>query len=45
MEDEMPLKYNIVYPFVKSREWYLLPYEKRSEMMKEHINVGRNFHR
>ncbi len=43
MEDDKPLKYNIVYPFVKSREWYLLPFEKRSEMMKEHINVGRKF--
>jgi len=43
MEDDNPLKYNIVYPFVKSREWYLLPFEKRSEMMKEHINVGRKF--
>jgi chlorite dismutase len=43
MEDELPLKYNIVYPFIKSREWYLLPYEKRNEMMKEHINVGRKF--
>ena len=43
MEDDDPLKYNIVYPFVKSREWYLLPFEKRSEMMKEHINVGKKF--
>jgi chlorite dismutase len=43
MEDGEPLKYNIVYPFIKSREWYLLPFEKRSEMMKEHINVGRKF--
>ena len=42
-EQVEPLKYNIVYPFVKSREWYLLPFEKRSEMMKEHINVGRKF--
>lgn len=42
-KDELPLKYNIVYPFIKSREWYLLPYEKRNEMMKEHINVGRKF--
>ena len=42
-EQGEPLKYNIVYPFVKSREWYLLPFEKRSEMMKEHINVGRKF--
>jgi chlorite dismutase len=43
MEDDNPLKYNIVYPFVKSREWYLLPFAKRSEMMKEHINVGKKF--
>jgi chlorite dismutase len=43
MEDDKPLKYNIVYPFVKSREWYLLPFAKRSEMMKEHINVGKKF--
>lgn len=38
-----PLKYNIVYPFIKSREWYLLPFDKRSEMMEEHINVGKKF--
>lgn len=43
MGDDEPLKYNIVYPFIKSREWYLLPFEKRNEMMKEHINVGRKF--
>lgn len=43
MKNEEPLKYNIVYPFIKSREWYLLPFDKRSEMMKEHINVGKKF--
>jgi chlorite dismutase len=43
MENDEPLKYNIIYPFVKSREWYLLPFGKRSEMMKEHINVGKKF--
>lgn len=43
MEDDKPLKYNIVYPFVKSRGWYLLPFAKRNEMMKEHINVGKKF--
>jgi chlorite dismutase len=41
--DELPLKYAIVYPFVKSREWYLLPYEDRKKMMEEHIMVGRKF--
>ena len=43
MTDEQPLKYVIVYPFVKSREWYLLPYEQRRKMMEEHITVGRKF--
>lgn len=43
MKNDEPLKYNIVYPFIKSREWYLLPFEKRNDMMKEHINVGKKF--
>ena len=41
--DEQPMKYAIVYPFVKSREWYLLPFEERKKMMEEHITVGRKF--
>ena len=41
--DEPPMKYVIVYPFVKSREWYLLPFEERRKMMEEHIMVGRKF--
>jgi chlorite dismutase len=40
---EEPLKYVIVYPFVKSREWYLLPFEQRKKMMEEHIIIGRKF--
>jgi chlorite dismutase len=42
-KDLVPLRYNIVYPFIKSREWYLLPLEKRKKMMDEHIAVGRKF--
>jgi chlorite dismutase len=42
-DDVNPLRYNIVYPFIKSREWYLLPFEKRKKMMDEHIEVGRKF--
>jgi chlorite dismutase len=38
-----PMKYVIVYPFIKSREWYLLPFEDRMKMMDEHITVGRKF--
>ncbi len=43
MTDAQPMKYCIVYPFVKSREWYLLPFEERKKMMEEHIAVGRKF--
>jgi chlorite dismutase len=43
MTDLPPLKYAIVYPFVKSREWYLLPFGERRKMMEEHIQAGRQF--
>lgn len=40
-----PLQYVVVYPFIKSRDWYLLPFEQRKEMMDEHIKVGRKYPR
>ncbi len=40
---EEPLRYAIVYPFVKSRDWYLLPFEERKRMMEEHGKVGKEF--
>ncbi len=36
-------KYVIVYPFIKTRGWYLLPLEKRKDMMSEHIAVGQKY--
>lgn len=36
-------KYLFVYPFVKTRPWYLLPVEDRQEVMDEHIRVGRKY--
>jgi chlorite dismutase len=36
-------KYLFVYPFLKTREWYLLPLERRQEMMDAHIKVGNEF--
>jgi len=33
-------KYIFIYPFVKSREWYLLSKEDRQKVMDEHIRVG-----
>jgi len=36
-------KYLFVYPFVKTREWYQLPFEQRQAMMDEHIQAGNQF--
>jgi len=36
-------KYLFIYPFVKSREWYLLPMETRQAVMDEHIKVGNKY--
>jgi chlorite dismutase len=36
-------KYLFVYPFVKTRAWYLLPLEERQAIMDVHIGVGHEF--
>ncbi|MDH3502826.1 MAG: chlorite dismutase family protein [Nitrosopumilus sp.] len=36
-------KYVIVYPFTKTREWYLLAKEERQKMMDEHIDVSQKY--
>jgi len=36
-----PKKHVIVYPFTKTREWYLLDKEKRQEIMDEHIGISK----
>jgi chlorite dismutase len=33
-------KYLFIYPFVKTRQWYLLPLEERMRIMKGHIDQG-----
>jgi chlorite dismutase len=38
-----PSTYTFVYPFIKSKEWYLLPREERMALMMEHIENGRKF--
>ncbi len=43
VEGNDPLKYVIVYPFIKTREWCLLPVEQRKKMTDEHIIVGQKF--
>jgi len=37
------LRYLIVYPFVKSTDWYLLSREARQGFMNEHMRVGHDF--
>lgn len=36
-------RFIIVYPFVKSTEWYLMAEEERRQQMSEHIRVGRRY--
>ena len=36
-------RYFVVYPFLKTREWYLLPTEERQRMMNDHFRVGHKY--
>ncbi|MBI3803280.1 MAG: chlorite dismutase family protein [Nitrospirae bacterium] len=36
-------KYLFIYPFVKTREWYLLTKAARQGMMSEHIEIGHKY--
>lgn len=36
-------RYLFVYPFVKRREWYALPFAKRQEAMNDHVRIGRKY--
>ena len=36
-------RYMIVYPFVKTHDWYQLPAEERQRMMNEHFQIGHRF--
>jgi chlorite dismutase len=35
--------YLVVYPFVKARPWYFLPFEERVAAMSEHAEIGGKF--
>ncbi|HEX4807033.1 MAG TPA: hydrogen peroxide-dependent heme synthase [Conexibacter sp.] len=43
LQGEEPRKYLCVYPFVRSYEWYLLPPQERSDMLREHGMMARDF--
>ena len=36
-------KYLFIYPFVKTRQWYLLTKQERQQMMDEHIRIGHRY--
>ncbi len=37
------LPYLVIYPFVKRRDWYGLPFEERRRIMGEHFRIGHRF--
>jgi hydrogen peroxide-dependent heme synthase len=38
-----PKQYLSVYPFTKTIDWYLLPYEQRRDLMVEHGRMGQEY--
>lgn len=36
-------QYLVIYPFTKTKEWYMLDFEQRKELMKGHIAIGRKY--
>jgi len=36
-------KFLFIYPFVKTRAWYLLPLEERQKLMDAHIRIGNKY--
>lgn len=36
-------RFIFVYPFVKKREWYRLPFVERQRIMAEHFKIGRKY--
>jgi chlorite dismutase len=36
-------KYVFVYPLVKKREWYKVPFTERQRIMAEHFKIGHNY--
>ena len=40
INEQNRLPFLIIYPFTKTKEWYLVPFEERKEMMMDHIRLG-----
>ena len=43
LKAESGSKYLFVYPFVKKREWYGIPFAERQRMMADHFKIGHKY--
>jgi chlorite dismutase len=43
MRGEGPKRYLNVYPFVRTKDWYLIPQADRAALLREHGEMGREF--
>lgn len=43
VKGEPPKRYLSVYPFIKTHDWYQLPFEERRRTMAEHGRMGREY--
>ena len=43
LQGKLPKKYVVIYPFVRTVEWYLMPSDERAQMLREHGEMGREF--
>jgi chlorite dismutase len=43
LADKKRKKYLIVYPFTKTKEWYLLSFDERKALMIDHMKIGGKF--
>ena len=42
-EPQSTSKFLFVYPFIKKREWYRIPFEERRRIMAEHFKIGHKY--
>lgn len=43
IQGEPPKKHVIIYPFIRTADWYLMPREERALLLREHGDMGREF--
>jgi hydrogen peroxide-dependent heme synthase len=43
MQDEPPRKHVVIYPFIRTAEWYLMPRDERALLLREHGEMGCEF--